>query len=247
MRHRGSLRTIALAALLLSACRGSEPAATPKSAALPDTPALPVSDAQVEPSALEEAPAESELTPREHDRRGDEHLRAGRFDEAILDFDRYLEAQPEADPYHWRRGIAYYYAGRYAEGAAQFERHRGVNPADVENAAWHYLCKARELDLEAARAALLPVAPDGRPPMMTVYELFAGRATPQDVLDTAMRTQPGLRESALFYGHLYIGLYHETQGDLEAARHHIELSATTHGASGYMGDIARVHAALLAP
>ena len=35
------------------------------------------------------------------------------------------------------------YAGRYQDCREQFESHRTVNPDDVENAAWHFLCVAR--------------------------------------------------------------------------------------------------------
>lgn len=182
------------------------------------------------------------LSPRERDRRGDERLFAGRFDEAIADYDAFLAAEPDYDPYHWRRGIAYYYAGRYADGAAQFERHRLVNSDDVENAAWHFLCRARESDVDTARKELLPVGPDQRVPMMEVYELFAGRSTPELVLERASSSgQP----DALFFAHLYLGLYHDVLGDEERARTHIDLATTTHGRSHYMGRVARVHAAVL--
>jgi alkaline phosphatase D len=185
---------------------------------------------------------ETTLSPRERDRRGDEHLFAGRFDEAIADFDAFLEAEPENDAYHWRRGIAYYYAGRYEEGAAQFVRHQTVNPDDVENAAWHFLCMARATDVDKARAALLPVGPDQRDPMMEVYELYAGRATPQDVLDKASSSS---QRDAIFFAHLYLGLYHDALDDTAKAREHIGLATTTHGRSHYMGRVARVHATLL--
>ena len=182
------------------------------------------------------------LPPREYDRRGDDHLFAGRFEEAIADFDRFLMAEPELDPHHWRRGIAYYYAGRYDEGAAQFVRHRVVNPNDVENAAWHFLCVARAKSPAEARAGLLPVGPDQRDPMTAIYELFAGRASKEQVL--AVADASGQRD-ALFFGHLYLGLYHEVTGDEALARDHLELAATEHGRDHYMGRIAKVHAALI--
>ena len=78
------------------------------------------------------------------DRRGDVNLKLGKFAEAVADFDAYLKLKPTEGPYHWRRGIALYYAGKYAEGAKQFESHKAVNPEDVENAVWHFLCVARE-------------------------------------------------------------------------------------------------------
>ncbi len=179
------------------------------------------------------------LSPRQRDRRGDEHLFAGRFDEAIADFDAFLEAEPALEAHHWRRGIAYYYAGRYEEGAAQFVLHRTVNPDDVENAAWHFLCKARATSVDVARAALLPVGPDQRDPMREVYELFAGRGTPEDVLEGAASSR---QQDAVFFAHLYLGLYHEALGQPAEAREHIELAATTHGRAHYMGRVARLHA-----
>ena len=212
----------------------SEDAAAPTTGA-----ATPEEGPRGEPAA---APEESQLTPRERDRRGDEHLFAGRFDEAIADFDAFLEAEPHWDAHHWRRGIAYYYAGRYADGAAQFERHRKVNPDDVENAAWHFLCVARLRGVEEARAELLPVGPDQRDPMKRVYALFAGEATPQDVLDDAARSS---QRDAPFFAHLYLALYADVTGDREAARLHVREATTTHARTHYMGDVARVHATLL--
>ncbi|MCP3918539.1 MAG: hypothetical protein GY711_23580 [bacterium] len=148
---------------------------------------------------------------------------------------------PELEPQHWRRGIAYYYAGEYEAGVKQFEQHRTVNPADVENAAWHSICRARASDAETAREALLPVGHDARVPMPKIYALFAGQATADEVVRAA-GNDPG----ALFYAHLYVGLHHEALGAAEAASHHIQLAATTFSQPHYMGDVARVHAALLA-
>jgi lipoprotein NlpI len=54
-----------------------------------------------------------------------------------------------------------------------------VNPEDVENAAWHFLCMARGESMEKAKRALLPVGPDSRVPMREIYEMFRGRYTPE--------------------------------------------------------------------
>ncbi len=192
-------------------------------------------------------PAAEVLSSSALDRRGDAHLKAGRFDDAIADFDAAIALEPGLEAHHWRRGIAHYYAGRYADGAAQFELHRTVNGNDVENAAWHFLCVARMDGVEAARARLLPVAPDSRVPMMEVLEMFAGRSTPVRVLEVAGAAGGTAQsESALFYAYLYVGLYHEVLGRPEEARAAIGVAATEHTSPYYMGDVARVHAALLA-
>ncbi|MFM8703883.1 MAG: hypothetical protein ACKOHG_08440, partial [Planctomycetia bacterium] len=72
-------------------------------------------------------------------------------------FDRLVAAVPMAEPELWQRGLALYYAERFDDGARQFEVHRTVNPNDVENAAWHFLCVARLAGPRAALARLLPV------------------------------------------------------------------------------------------
>ena len=117
------------------------------------------------------------------------YLKSGKFKEAIADFDKFLELRPKFAPDHWRRGIALYYAGKFDDGRKQFDLHRTVNPEDVENSAWHYLCNARANTPKKAREDLIPVSKDTRVPMKQVLELFAGKIKPQDVLDAAENSQ----------------------------------------------------------
>ena len=190
-----------------------------------------------------------------HQRRGIANFRLGRVTESVADFDRFLELRPADAPEHWQRGIALYYAGRFEDGAKQFELHRTVNPQDVENAAWHYLCVARATAaaggdagkaVEKARKLLIPIEGDRRVPMMNVQALYAGKGTPQEVLAAAKAGKPGEAElkDRLFYAHLYIGLWHEAAGEAEVARKHIALAAKDYAQDHYMGDVARVHAAV---
>ena len=83
--------------------------------------------------------------------RGSARFRLGRIEESLADFDRVVELEPEREPGLWQRGIAQYYAGRFEACARQFVVHRTVNPNDVENAAWHYLCVAAIEGVERAR------------------------------------------------------------------------------------------------
>ena len=170
------------------------------------------------------------------------HFDAGRIAESAAEFDRLVKADPAGMPYLWQRGIVLYYAGRYADCRQQFERHRTVNPDDVENAAWHFLCVARAESPARARMALLPVGPDARVPMRQVYEMFRGAATPDEVLRAA-----GAQPSAQFYAQLYLGLYFEAIGDARRALEHITVAAADRyaRAGGYMHMVARVHLALL--
>jgi lipoprotein NlpI len=179
--------------------------------------------------------------------RGEEKFKLGRIDESIADFDRYLELEPDARPQHWQRGIALYYAGRYDEGRRQFELHQTVNSSDVENAVWHFLCVARASDASKARASLIKIDEDSRVPMMQVYALFSGKGSADEVLAAARAGNPSPTElkQRLFFAHLYLGLYYEAMGDKELTRKNIFQAADEFRQDHYMGDVARVHAAML--
>jgi lipoprotein NlpI len=178
--------------------------------------------------------------------RGTEQFKLGRIAESLADFDKFLEAKPEEKPKHWQRGISCYYAGRFEEGQKQFEGYEQVDRNDVENAVWRYLCMARLAGVDKARAALLKIGNDRRVPMMTVYELFSGRAKPEDVLAAAQAGNPPADELKLrlFFAHLYLGLYYEAAGDKTRALEHLKKAANNYRVKGYMGDVARVHVEL---
>jgi lipoprotein NlpI len=173
--------------------------------------------------------------------RGAAHFKLGKIDESIHDFDAYLQLRPDQTPHHWQRGISYYYAGRFDEGRDQFKGYEDVDANDVENAVWHYMCVARKDGVEKARAGLLKIGKDKRVPMMEVYALFAGKATPADVLKAAQApATPEKLELQQFYAHLYLGLYYEVHGDAKKALAHLE-QAVEHRVNGYMWEVARVH------
>jgi lipoprotein NlpI len=191
-----------------------------------------------------------ELQPQNaqaHQGRGIARFKLGRFKESVADFDKVLEIRPASKPHHWQRGIALYYAGDFKAGREQFELHKTVNPADVENAAWHFLCVARLSGAGEAKKVLIPVVGDARIPMAQVQELFAGQATDDDVIKAAVAGNPDSHhvKDRLFYAHLYIGLHHEALGNAAAAKEHIDLAAGKYARDHYMGWVARVHAKTL--
>jgi lipoprotein NlpI len=167
-----------------------------------------------------------------------EDFRAGRIDAAVKGFDRAALLAPAEAPFMWQRGIAQYYAGQFRECARMFAAHRTVNPDDVENAAWHFLCVAEAESLDDARRQLLPVGPDSRVPMRQIYQLFQGRITVPQVIDAA-----GANLHAQFFAHLYSGLYLEATRNRAASRAEIMIAAEPRYASagGYMHDVARIH------
>lgn len=173
---------------------------------------------------------------REANRLGEESFRANKIDESIKHFDRAIAIEPRLKPHHWQRGISLYYAGRFDDCRQQFEIHKTVNPEDVENSVWHFLCVARVKSAAEARRSLIEIHSDTRVPMMEVYSMFRGESTPEKVLAKAGRDRDGL-----FYAHLYIGLFHEAYQRNELAAVHLAKAAREFGADHYMGDVARVH------
>jgi lipoprotein NlpI len=188
--------------------------------------------------------ASAQLEPRAQETldRAVADFQSGRIDNSVAGFDKLAKQVPAIAPQLWQRGIALYYAGRYKDCRAQFESHRTVNPNDVENAAWHFLCVARAESPEKARSALLPVGTDSRVPMIEIYDMFRGTRKPQDVLTAA-----GSNPEAQFYARLYLGLYFEALGNESLARENITAAASNRFASagGYMHGVAKVHLKIL--
>jgi lipoprotein NlpI len=195
-------------------------------------------------NALADFDHAAELDPKPiiFQHRGVEHFRLGHFEQSVADFDKFIAAAPQRAAQHWQRGISCYYARQFDEGRKQFELHKTVNPNDVENAVWHFLCLAKMSGPEKARASLMPIEGDTRVPMKEIHALFAGKATAEQVL-AAARESTG--EDGMFYAHLYLGLYYDALADKVKTREHIFKAARDFKADHYMGDVARVHARML--
>ena len=180
--------------------------------------------------------------------RGRVQFRLGQFEASVKSFDAYVKAAPNAESRQWERGISMYYARQYKRGAEQFELYQTFHDQDVENSVWRFLCMVPETGVEKARGVMLPIKNDRRIPMMKVFEMYRGTATPQDVLNDAGRGEPDAStlKGRLFYAHLYLGLYYEVLKKDELARKYIKLAADKSlighpGINTYMWDVARVH------
>ena len=231
------LASLNLAALLLAALPGLKLSAqeTPESLLLKATEAR----REAQDLALRAAAA--------FDRRGGEHFIAGRIKESVADFDAAVKLDPKREPWHWRRGISYYYVGEFEKGRKQFEGYQTVDSSDVENATWRYLCMARTVGTAAASKAILKIGDDRRVPMRQIYDLYAGKLRPEEVLKAARagKPSPPALNRRLFYAHLYLGLYYEAAGKEELARKHLYKAADDHRIGHYMWDVAHVHANIL--
>lgn len=182
-------------------------------------------------------------------RRADALFFLGRFAEAVSDYDAMVKLQPELETSHWRRGIARFYAGDYAKAAHQFEIYHSFDDVDRENGIWRFLSQAKSVGLEKAREGLLKYKKDDREPFPDVYELFAGKITPEAVLRHIRESELDAdeREKRLFYAHLYIGLNHAVADRNEAARENLRLATANQWAPKagfgphYMWQVGRLH------
>ncbi|MBL8176737.1 MAG: tetratricopeptide repeat protein [Bryobacterales bacterium] len=181
-------------------------------------------------------------TAKEWVERGMDHFVAGEIPKSIEAFDKAVKLDPNVEPHLWQRGISYYYTGQFEEGRKQFEIHRKVNPNDVENSVWWYLCMARLNRRAEAQEKLLPVGPDERIPMTEVYSLYSGKGSEKEVLAAMEQGKPSDRELRMrrFYGYLYLGLFAEAAGNAAKARAQI-LKAVQQNVGGYMWEVARTH------
>jgi lipoprotein NlpI len=205
---------------------------------------------------IRDTTAAIEKNPRDlgaFSRRGDALFFSGKFQGAVADYDKMVALDPDQDASHWRRGIAYFYAGRYADAAAQFERYHSFDNVDRENGIWRYLSQVKAHGREKAREGLLKYQKDDREPFPAVYELFAGKITPERILEQihAAKISPEEREKRLFYAELYIGLNEFIEGRPESAQRYLERAVkNTWGPSAgygpnYMWHVGRLQEASL--
>ena len=166
-----------------------------------------------------------------------EQFRQGRVKESLGLFNQAIEIDARVAPYLWQRGLSQYCLGDYAGGKKQFEIHREVNPNDVENAAWHYLCVVKLDGPNAARQSLMPIKIDfdRRTPMKEIYQCLAGNATENDVLRAADQADTPL---ARMYAHLYLGLMNDVRGNRREAIAHLKIASAEKLKDSYMQDVA---------
>ena len=175
------------------------------------------------------------------------------FSGAVADYEKMVTLDASLDNSHWRRGIAYFYAGRYKDAAHQFEIYHSFDDVDRENGIWRYLSQVKAHGREKARQGLLKYAKDDREPFPAVYELFAGRTTPEAILKSIAdaKISPAERQPREFYAELYIGLNEFIEDQPQTALTHLEQAArnpwwrTAGYGPHYMGQVARLHAELL--
>ncbi|KAH7655070.1 TPR-like protein [Dioscorea alata] len=173
-------------------------------------------------------------------RRGMQLFRQGDVSGSLVEFDKAIELDPRQKSYLWQRGLSLYYLNRFEEGAEQFRLDVAQNPNDTEESIWCFLCEAQLYGVEEARKRFLEVGQDSRPVMREGYNLFKDGGDPELLVSKFLRG----RVDEYFYASLYAGLYHESQNDMDAAKHHIITACQSPYGSrsdDYMASLAKVH------
>lgn len=184
-----------------------------------------------------------------YSRRGDARFFRAQFKEAVQDYEKMVELQPDLETSHWRRGIAYFYAARYKDAAHQFEIYHTFDDVDRENGIWRFFSQAKASGIEQARKGLLKYKKDDREPFPDLYRMFAGELPGDEVLSRigAAKIDKEERQKRLFYAELYIGLNAFIAGKLQDAEQHLRVAVTNpwgpQAGFGprYMWHVGRVH------
>ena len=182
-----------------------------------------------------------------YSKRGDAHLFLGHFAESVADFEKMIALDPAQDAPHWRLGIAYYFTGTFAKSAKQFVKYHDYDGGDRENGIWKFLGDVKLLGLEPARRAMLPYTRFDREPFPSLYAMFAGEKTSDDIF-TEMKTKELTgNATVMFFANYYAGLNEEVLGHREKAlallREAVGLGWKSHAGSesSYMWQVARLH------
>ena len=102
--------------------------------------------------------------------------------------------------------------------------------------------------LQTGSAAAVPPADTGPITPQATAQITVNLNRPQTtykVVASAKASNEDAAKLQMFYAHLYLGLYYESEGDAKKAREHIDLAAGEFNGRDYMGAVARVHRDLL--
>jgi len=186
--------------------------------------------------------------------RGDAYFFRGHFAASLRDYQKMCEVSPDVEPGHWRLGLVQYYAGEFETSTKFFDRFFKTDDVDREGGLWKYLAQAKGEGPEKAKAGLLKYTKFDREPMPTVYRLFEGTITPEELLKTVdeKKLAENERQKRLFYIELYIGLWLDAHKQPQDALPHFRAATANKWPrdAGYgpnwMWHVARVHYELLA-
>jgi tetratricopeptide (TPR) repeat protein len=184
--------------------------------------------------------------------RGDTHLFLGKFEEAVADYEKMIALDPGLDASHWRLGIAYHFTRQWEKSSAQFAKYHSYDGRDRENGVWKFFADTRRHDFATARREMLKYTRFDREPFPAIYDLLAGRTTPEQFQAHLDEKQLAGNRQVMFFAHYYRGLFQKWSGehekaltDLRAAVGLFPPEKAMSGGPGYMWQCARLHLKML--
>ena len=187
-----------------------------------------------------------------YSRRGDCYMFLAKFADSEADYEKMIALDPKLFNGHWRLGIAYYYTGKFEKSAKQFEAYDSYNDRDRENGIWQYMAQAKVTDLQEARKTMLKYEEFDREPFPQLYAMFEGGDPTNGnrvlkEIEEAQGISDSERQRRLFFAQMYVGIYKEMTGDMQAALDLLRKGAaskwgqTASGGPTYMWQVARLH------
>jgi len=174
--------------------------------------------------------------------RGDVYLFLDAYPEAIADFEKMIKLQPDLDAQHWRLGLAYYFAGQYDKAERQFQKYYAYYGLDRETGIWKFLAQEKIDGIDKARAEMLTYKEFDREPFPELYDMYAGKRAPDDVLAELDKKELTKDEQVKFFANYYVGLYEDLLGHkqraLELLRKAVDIMPQRE--TVYMWNIARI-------
>lgn len=202
-------------------------------------------------TALDQAIGKESRELALYSRRGDRHLFLGHFAAAVADFEKMIALDPAQDAPHWRLGIAYYLTGDFAKSAKQFEKYHAYDGRDRENGIWKFLGDEKVIGLQPARRAMLGYTRFDREPFPSLYAMFAGTKSTDELFSGITSRGVGDQPGVMFFANYYGGLNEQVLGHRERAIALLREAVaspwgrTAEGGPAYMWQVARLHYELL--
>jgi len=143
-------------------------------------------------TAIRKLPADSAEASRVYMARGAVREQMKRYDDAVADYSRCLEIEPNSDSYWAQRGITYYKAGRYRLADADLERCLAFNDCHTSACMYAGMSAERQGDLDRAmvyytRATTMP--PVGAAPFAGLARVYAAKGDFTNAHENAARAR----------------------------------------------------------
>lgn len=243
---------IAILFVALNVFRGACSTASADDLAHPLTQQMRAEITELQMERVRQASEKIAANPKSEDlysQRGDAYFFLGEFAKSVSDYDEMVKLNKSLEASHWRRGIAYFYADKFKDAAQQFEMYHSFDDVDRENGIWRYLSQYKAQGRDQARQGLLKYKKDDREPFPSVYQLFAGKITPDEILKTirVAGIDDEERQKRLFYAELYIGLNYAVEQDPVKALPHLRAATAIEWprkagyGPNYMWHVGRLH------